>query len=109
MKTTPIRSIQGVEDRTFGFHALLLDEAGLAKCFIGEDSDSPVPEVQIAIVWRLTWDGFEFSQTIRDPAILEKAKENSIKPTVTWSFGLLLEILKYEAKKKLGFGIDGPP
>lgn len=105
----PLKAIDGVDNETFGFHAMLLEEAGLAKCFIHESSDSASPTVDLAIVWRLTWDGFEFAQSIRDPDIWEKAKTNIINPAASWSFGLLLEVVKYEAKKKLGIMLDGSP
>jgi len=98
----PVKSVEGVPDNVFAFNAALLEEAGLARCLVHIDSDRGTELPDFAIVWRLTWQGFEFAQSIADDTIWNKAKEHIIKPTVSWSFGLLLEYLRQEAATKLG-------
>jgi hypothetical protein len=50
----------------------------------------------------LTWTGHDFLDAAKDDTIWSKAKETVLKPTVSITFGLLLEWLKAQAKLKLG-------
>ncbi len=95
-----IKSIDGIDEKMFNFNAMLLDEAGLAECLIkmpGNNNTVPI----LAIVNRLTWNGFEFADSITDETIWNKAKEHLLKPASSWTFGLLFEYLKAEIKQKL--------
>lgn len=96
-----ISSVNGIDQETFGFHVQLLEEAGLVKCSLEMGSDSRIPRPSVAIVWRLTWDGFDFADSIADDTIWNKAKKNVIKPSASWTFGILLEYLKVEIRSKI--------
>ncbi|HCT9956223.1 TPA: DUF2513 domain-containing protein, partial [Pseudomonas aeruginosa] len=54
-----------------------------------------------AQLWRLTWEGFDFAATIREDTLWKKAKDVILKPSASWSFGLLREYLKTEMARKL--------
>lgn len=95
-----VKFIDGMDEDIFNFNAMLLEEAGLAKCMVTMAGDSnTIP--RLVIVWRLTWNGFEFADSITDETIWNKAKEHLLKPAGSWTFGLLLEYLKAELKQKL--------
>ena len=96
------KEVDGVEDDVFKFNAMLLIEAGLVLGGTppSAKSDSPVPAH--AIIRRLTWEGYDFVDSIEDDDIWQKAKEKVLKPAGSWTFGILSEYIKYEIKTKLG-------
>jgi len=95
-----VKSVDGMDEDTFNFNAMLLEEAGLAKCMIKMPGNSNTIPI-LAIIWRLTWNGFEFADSITDETIWNKAKEHLLKPASSWTFGVLIEYLKAEIKQKL--------
>lgn len=97
-----ITRVDGVTQEVFAYHAALLQEAGLAKCHIEEDSDSPSAIPSIAVIWRLTWAGHDFADSIKDENLWDKAKTNVLKPAASWTFGVLLEYLKQEILRRVG-------
>ena len=58
------------------------------------------------VLERLTWEGHDFLDAARDDTIWKKAMKRFMQPTAAFTFGLLLEYLKKEAKAKLGLGGD---
>jgi hypothetical protein len=50
----------------------------------------------------LTWKGHDFIDAARDESIWAKANNTVLKSTVAFTFDLLLEWLKHEAKQSLG-------
>jgi hypothetical protein len=74
------------------YHVGLLIEAGLLKGAVG-----PVAPY----VSRLTWQGHEFLDDIRDQAIWAKTKER-IQGLSSVALSIVGEIAKAEIKKKLG-------
>jgi hypothetical protein len=52
-------------------------------------------------VFRLTWDGHDFLDATRDSKIWKLAKERVLKPGVSWTFSILVEWLKQEARKRI--------
>jgi hypothetical protein len=74
------------------YHLTLLIEAGFLK---GE------PTGQIPMISRLTWDGHEFLDDIRDPEIWGKTKERA-KTVAGLGLQFVWEIAKAEIKTKLG-------
>jgi len=59
-----------------------------------------------AIIYRLTWAGHDFLDSSRDSKIWKLAKEQILKPGASWTFSLLVEWLKQEARNRI-FGV--PP
>ena len=99
-----VSSVKGIDEDTFNYNAYLLIEAGLAK---GQalEVDQSVHPVGVNL-FRLTWNGHDFADAIKDDTIWNKAKEHVMKPAASWSFGVLLEYLKLEAKARIP-GLDG--
>jgi len=97
-----VSGIAGVSDEVFSFNAALLIEAGLAKGRVMEQGDPPMPTM--VDIFRLTWAGCDFADSINDETIWKKAKENIIKPGASWTFALLGEYLKMLLSEKLGLG-----
>lgn len=88
-----LRSIDGVEENDFVTHVIWLKEAGLieAEALAGSGSMA-----KYAIVSRLTWEGCEFSDAIADDTLWKKAKDNVLKPGISFTFDTLKEWLKSE-------------
>ena len=92
----PIKA-DGYDDKTISYHVWLLINAGLVQ---GDDCSSAD-----GFNWqptRLTWNGQEFLQAIKDDTLWNKAKEKILKPTASWTFSVLMEWLKQEIKAKIG-------
>jgi len=90
--------LPGYDNLTIGEHVELLVDAGLIEANIEKTYG---PEYAI-VIKRLTWDGHELLQASKDNTIWNSAKKNIIKDSGSWTFSLLLEYLKFEAKKHLG-------
>ena len=80
-------------------HAAILIDAGLIH---GHLHRSDAHGVMSANIERLTWSGHDFLDSMRDDTLWKKAKERVLVPGVSWTFDILKEWLKFEAKKKLG-------
>lgn len=96
-----VTKVEGIPDDLFKFNAALLIESGLV---LGKEMPSSKSNTQIpftVIVFRLTWDGFEFAELVKDETLWEKAKKHVLKPASGWTFSVLLEYLKQEAMAKL--------
>ena len=86
-------------DKIGAYHISLILDAGLAEGVPALDG-AGVPCA--GAITRLTWDGHEFLDAMRDDSIWEKVKENIIQPSASWTFALLLECAKNEIKNNLG-------
>ena len=86
------------------YNIALAKEAGLVEAEIIFAMNRPSG----AFVHRLTWAGHDFLDAARNDTLWNKAKEKVIKPGMSWSFSLLLDFLKAEAKHRL-FGALGLP
>lgn len=95
--TGPVNVIEDVDTDTFAEHALLLQEAGLIEASIKVNQHRPVA----VVIWRLTWAGHDFAQSIVDDTLWRKAKENVIKPMASWTFSILVDYLKGEISRRL--------
>jgi hypothetical protein len=83
-------------------HVELLIESGLVDGAPRHVSGAPMyVEIEV-MVTRLTWEGHDFLSSMRDDTIWRKAKTEIIKPGLSFTFSLLAEWLKTEAKSKLG-------
>lgn len=97
-----VTSVDGVSMEEFAYHAQLLDEAGLVSAAIHGGGKQIAKS---AVVFRLTWVGQDFADSIVDDTLWNKAKNNVIKPSASWTFGILLEYLKLEIRRRIP-GLD---
>jgi hypothetical protein len=80
---------------------MLMNEAGLIQAHFIEGNDVLPDDVGYL---RLTWDGHDFLDATKDSKIWKMAKEHVIKPGASWTFSLLLEWLKHQARERV-FGV----
>ena len=85
--------LNGVDKNTFFAHVEWMDEAGLIKANITRYKDTTPPK---AVVIRLTWDGCEFADSVKSETLWSKAKETVIKPTSSFTFGVMRDWLRQE-------------
>lgn len=91
-------ALHGLEDvpaSVFGLHVLWMQEAGLVKAFVQEYQSGEAPAAKIV---RLTWEGCEFADVARSDTVWAKAKEMVIKPSASFTFGLLRDWLAAEVR-----------
>lgn len=84
-----------VDAATFGMHVIWMEEAGLIVANVQEYASGEPPKVRIR---RLTWAGCEFADAVRSDTLWEKAKEQVIGPSLSFSFGLLKDWLAAEVR-----------
>lgn len=84
------------------YHVQILIDAGLVEgsTVKGQNADRQAV-IKVGAINRLTWQGHEFLDAARDESVWKSTVNKVIKPGVGWTFGLFLEILKEEAKRKL--------
>ncbi|WP_211343704.1 DUF2513 domain-containing protein [Neptunomonas concharum] len=92
------KSIEGVTEAEFAMHAQLLDEAGLIQAALQGEGKRVA---QSAVIFRLTWQGHDFADSIVDETLWNKAKEHVINPTASWTFSILKEYLKAEIRSRI--------
>lgn len=85
-------------DRVVDEHVALLIDAGLLEGVVSRNMDGSVS----VFVFRLTWEGHDFLDAAANDTIWKKARDVVLKPSVSFSFDLLKEWLKMEAKARLG-------
>jgi hypothetical protein len=87
--------VLGVSDHSYqevAYHLTMLVEAGYLN---GKTT------MEMPIINKLTWEGHELLDDIRDPSIWKKTKER-MKGVTTVGIGIIGEIAKAEIKKHLG-------
>ena len=77
------------------YQIVLMKDAGLVDAHIASINCVP----SSAVIYRLTWAGHDFLDAARDDTIWKKAVKTIIKPGASWTFSMLVEWLKSEAKK----------
>jgi hypothetical protein len=85
--------------------ALMLDAGFIEGSIISGADGSP----SAVVIIRLTWAGHDFLDSIRDPSVWKSAKDKVLKPGLSWSFAILTEFLKAEARRHLGSALGLPP
>jgi hypothetical protein len=86
------------------YNAVLLQDAGLI-----EGRFAPATNPQMAVILRLTWQGHDFLDAARNDTIWNKAKENFLKPGISWTFSIVFDFLKAEAQRQVGSALGIPP
>ena len=79
-------------------HFLILRDAGLVLGVVSGNDASPGR----FMIHRLTWQGHEFLQSVRENTIWQKAKARVLRDGASWSFEILKEWVKHELKEKTG-------
>lgn|GEM_PF-6936360 len=75
----------------------------------GARSKTPSPSIaggpkrtaRAAVIFRLTWAGQEFADSVRDESTWRKVTDVIIRPGASWTFSILAEILRDAARAKL--------
>jgi hypothetical protein len=76
----------------------LMADAGLIEAsFV--DGEGVIPAAINYI--RLTWAGHDFLDATKDSKIWKMAKDHIIKPGASWTFSILVEWLKLEARRRV--------
>jgi hypothetical protein len=94
----PLQALEGVTPEDFITHVAWMAEGDLLKANVQEGSGSMA---RYAIVHRLTWAGCEFLDTARNETLWAKAKDNVLKPGMSFTFDLLTDWLKAEVMQGL--------
>jgi Hypothetical protein (DUF2513) len=79
------------------YQIALMKDAGLVDADIEHTNLIP----SSATICRLTWTGHDFLDSSRDNKIWKLAKEHILKPGASWSFSLLVEWLKQQARSQI--------
>jgi hypothetical protein len=90
---------EGISDELIGYHVYLMDQAGLVQAAGATTLGSSSPH---SILLEVTWAGHDFADAARDDVLWKKATISILKDGASFSFELLKEWLKMEAKQKLG-------
>jgi len=93
-------NFEGYDHDTVVRHLELLIDAGLVD---GEVIHYVSSDPSNFVVHDLTWEGHDFVDAVRDETIWKKVKEKLLKPTGSWTFGLIVEYAKAEIRSRLGF------
>lgn len=93
-RSGPLRSVESVDDEVFCYHAMLLIEGGLADGAMQRKLQG-VPAG--AMLYCLTWAGQDFADLVDSDTVWNRVRERVIEPARSWSFDVLLTILKGEA------------
>lgn len=91
--------IVGFTDEEIGYHAYLMNQAGLITAADATFSEHHSPHW---VPMSITWAGHEFIAASRNFELWERAKKNVIGPAAGATFAVLLEWMKQEAKTRLG-------
>ncbi len=95
----PLLGMEGVSREEFAAHAQWLDEAGLVESALQGSGRRPPTS---AAIWRLTWSGCDAVDAMRDESLWKQAVDTVIRPSASWTFGILLEWLKHRVLEQLG-------
>lgn len=85
--------IEGVSTEVFVTHVIWLKEAGLVEADTMAGAGSMA---KYAHVTRLTWAGCEFADAVSNDGLWMKAKDNVLKPGLSFTFDVLKDWLKAE-------------
>jgi hypothetical protein len=90
-------SIEGYDAATIDGHIALLIEAGFLEGKVNKAAN-------VVAITGLPWRGHDFIDAAKDDTIWSRAKALVLKHSTSVSFDVLLELLKAEAKNRLGLG-----
>lgn len=82
-------NLEGVETNIFKFHAHLLIDGGFAEGRVHRTYNGPVRLVEL---FRLTWKGHDFIDSVADDMIWAKTKKKITSSSISWTFDILKEV-----------------
>lgn len=94
--------LPGRTAKEIGYHAYLMHQAGLIIAYEVTPMESDTP---IWLPSMLTWHGHEFIAAARDNTIWQQAKRKMMVSGAGIAFSLISDLLKDEAKRRLGIGV----
>ena len=89
-ETDTIGEIEGYSDQQIGYHAALLQDAGLITQEGYYNSDV---SAAMLLGTRMTWSGHEFLDAARNKTLWERAKKITLERTGSLSFEVLKTVL----------------
>lgn len=89
----------GFSEEEIGYHVYLMDQAGLVQAAGATTLGSSSPH---GILLEVTWAGHDFADAAKDEQLWKKASTTVLREGASFTFELLKEWLKSEAKLKLG-------
>ena len=84
-------------------HIKLLEQAGFIEAAISKEINPQQPHS--CYIYCITWQGYEYLDSIRDPEIWSKTKQSISKVGGSLTVDLIMAIAKNELKSKLGIEI----
>jgi len=99
-----IRSLgnDGYSDEQIGFHTYLMGQKGLLKTIESQGDRDQYPS---ADVLHITWDGYDFLEQARKPAMWDAAKRKLADAGVGCTIELLKQALIAASKQALGLAL----
>ena len=94
---SPPAGLENYSQQQVLYNLLLMKDAGLIEAYFLEGND--VLPMGVRNV-RLTWVGHDFLDAARDDTIWNKAKDKFLKPGISWTFSILSDWLKQEARRR---------
>ena len=92
--------LDGIPDEICAHHVAIILDAGLAE---GRLIRTDAHGIVAGSIDRLTSAGHDFCDGIRQDTIWNKAKEHVIKPSASYGLSVLIEYVKIEARRLVGF------
>lgn len=92
-----VSEVDGISGEDFSSHAQLLEEARLIEAALLPLGKQIATE---AMIYRLTWSGHEFADSVRDPEIWAKTKKGA-EAAGGFTFDLLKDLAKGFIKKQV--------
>jgi len=100
-----LNRLPDVESHIFCIHAQWMIEAGLVHGEVRIPKEGTGQAAYSVVIWRLTWQGCEFVDAVRDNNLWNKARENVLKPSMSFTFDVLREWLKVQITQGLPSGL----
>jgi hypothetical protein len=83
------------------FHVQLCIDAEFVEGTVTSDFNGRTMSWERYALMRLTWAGAEALEAMRDDTIWKKARLHVLKPAASWTFSLLSDWLKAEARQRI--------
>lgn len=93
-----LTGVDNIDPDIFAMHVTWMEEAGLVEAHITRFVSDDPPRVRVV---RLTWEGCDFVDAARSDTLWKKTMETVIRPTSSFTFGIIKEYLKSEIRKNL--------